>query len=219
MKLKQIFIINSIFMVGMLALSAWTWKQLPPNAQIPTRFDLSGSPITYMGKEALLICPLMVLLMIITDLVQLKIEPDKYNLRRSNKAYTAVSVATVAFFASVHVIIILTGLGKSIDVATAIDIILGLFLIVIGNYLSKIRRNHTFGVRNRWTISSKLAWQRTHRLGGWLLVINGFTFLVAGWQSNTILVIGSIIALLIISLVILPVYSYLVWKTNSNRSP
>ena len=157
MKLRQIFIINSIFMVGMLALSAWAWRQLPPNAQIPTRFDLSGSPITYMGKEALLICPLMVFLIIITDLVQLKTEPDKYNLRRSGKAYTAVSIATAAVFASVHVIIILTGLGKSIDVATAINIILGLFLIVIGNYLSKIRRNHSFGVPTRWTVSSDFA--------------------------------------------------------------
>ena len=217
MKLKQIFITNSIFMVGMLALSAWAWRQLPPNAQIPTRFDLSGSPITYMGKEALLICPLMIFLIIITDLVQLKIEPDKCNLRRSSKAYIAVSIATAAFFASVHIIIILTGLGKSIDVATAINIILGLFLIVIGNYLSKIRRNHSFGVRTRWTVSSKLAWRRTHRLGGWLLVANGFAFLVAGWQSNTVLLIGSIIGLLIISIVILPIYSYLVWKADSNR--
>ena len=219
MKLKQVFIINSIFMVGMLALSAWAWRQLPPNAQIPTRFDLNGSPITYMGKEALLICPLMVLLMIIIDFVLPKIEPNRYNLRRSSKAYTAVSIATAAFFANVHIIIILTGLGKSIDVATAINITLGLFLIVIGNYLSKIRRNHTFGVRTRWTVSSDLAWRRTHRLGGWLLIINGFTFLVAGWRSNTMLLIGSIIGLAIISLVILPVYSYLIWKADSNHSP
>ena len=202
----------------MLALSIWVWGQLPPNVQIPTRFNFDGSPTAYMGKEVLLLSPLIVLLVAVTDLILPRTEPNQRNLRRSSKAYTAVSVAIAAVFSSVHVVIILSALGKPVNVAAATNLTIGLFLIIVGNYLSKIRPNHSFGVRTRWTISSDLAWQKTHRLGGWLLVLNGFTFLIAGLSSNVTLLICSIVSLLIISLLVLPIYSYLIWRDDPNRS-
>lgn len=215
---KRIFIINMLFITAMLGLSIWAWGQLPPNAQVPVHFDIKGSPDGYMGKEGLLVIPLTTFLITMIELILPRIEPNKQNLRRSSKAYTAVSVASSILLCSVHIVIILSALGKTVDVSAVIYLTFGFFIIVMGNYLSKIRCNHFFGVRTPWTLSSDLTWQKTHRLGGWLLVLNGFTFLIAGLSSNATLLICSFVSLLIISLIVLPIYSYLIWRDDLNSS-
>ena len=148
MKLSRIFIINLLFIAAMFGLSTWAWVQLPPNAQIPTRFDFDGTPIAYMGKiGGLLLSPLIALTLAITDLILPKIEPNRDNMRRSAKAYNVFSVAIIIFFGIVHAVIVLSALEKTVNTTNVISIALGGFMIVIGNYFSKIRRNYSFGFR------------------------------------------------------------------------
>ncbi len=218
MKLKVIFIVNMLLVAAMLTLSIWAWGQLPFDAQVPVHFDIKGSADEYMGKEGLLVIPLITFLITVMYLILPRIEPKQQNLRRSSKAYTAVSIASAALLCSVHIVIIWSALGRTINVNTVIDVTMGLFLVVMGNYLSKIRCNHFFGIRTPWTLSSDLAWQKTHRLGGWLIVLHGLAFLIAGLLSNTTLFIYLVISLLIVSLVVLPIYSYFIWRSDSDRS-
>ena len=92
------------------------------------------------------------------------------------------------------------------------------FLFMQKVYLSKIRRNHSFGFRTPWTVSSDLAWHKTHRWAAWLTVVHGLMFIVAGWQSNTNLLIFTTISFLVVTIAILPVYSYFLWKSDPNRT-
>ena len=73
MRLKRIFIINMAILAGMLALSIWTWGQLPPDSRIPVRFDLEGAPLAYMGKaRGLLLTPLITFFMISSEKKKIK---------------------------------------------------------------------------------------------------------------------------------------------------
>ena len=55
-----------------------------------------------------------------------------------------------------------------------------MLFIVIGNYLPKVRPNYLVGIRTPWTLTSDLSWDRTHRIGGRLFVLEGFAFIVLG---------------------------------------
>ncbi|MDJ0590085.1 MAG: SdpI family protein [Pleurocapsa sp. MO_226.B13] len=218
MRLRRIFTLNLLFVAGMLALSIWAWVQLPADARIATRFDFDGSPIAYMNKlGGLLLLPLMTFSIALVDLILPRIEPNRDNLKRSGKAYAVFSAGIVIFFSIVHVAIVLSALEQAVDIPTIITLTLGGFLIVTGNYLSKIRRNYSFGLRTPWTLSSDLAWNKTHRWAGWFTVVHGVALMVTSVRSHTILPVIVLISFVIVSIVILPVYSYLLWKSDSNR--
>ncbi|MEL6439006.1 MAG: SdpI family protein [Cyanobacteria bacterium J06621_8] len=164
MKLSRVFTINLLIVMEMFALSFWAWGQLPTDAQIATRFAFDGSPVGYMGKtEGLLLEPLIALVFTLICPILPKIEPT--NLKRSKPAYAIFSLALVIFLSIVQGAIVFGALGKTTDTLKIIVFALGGFLIIFGNYLSKIRRNHFFGVRTPWTLSSDLAWHKTHRWG------------------------------------------------------
>ncbi|GAB4543096.1 MAG: SdpI family protein [Pleurocapsa sp.] len=218
MKLKRIFIVNLLLIAVMLGFSAWAWIQLPPDAQIPTRFDFDGAPIAYMSKVGgLLLLPLVAMAIAVINLVLPATEPNRENIKRSQKAYGATAISGMLFLTLVHVLITLSALNKSIDTSDIIALALGIFFIVIGNYLSKIRRNYTFGFRTPWTLSSSLAWHKTHRWAGWLTVMHGLLLIIAGWQSNVSLLVFFLVSFAVVSIIILPVYSYFLWKSDPNR--
>ena len=92
---------------------------------------------------------------------------------------------------------------------------------VIGNYLPKVRPNYLMGIRTPWTLASDLSWQRTHRLGGRLFVIEGLVpgrarsarrRARAGWPSRSS-------AAIVVLLVIVSAYSYQVWKVDPEKRP
>lgn len=73
------------------------------------------------------------------------------------------------------------------------------------------------GVRSPWTLSSELSWTKTHRLAGWLFVILGLLLLInaAFWEPQR--AFGIMIGGVIVCALVPYVYSYFVWKKDSNR--
>jgi uncharacterized membrane protein len=49
----------------------------------------------------------------------------------------------------------------------------GVLLMVIGNYMGKLRKNFFIGIRTPWTLASDAVWERTHRFAGPLFVAAG----------------------------------------------
>ncbi|MDT3893161.1 SdpI family protein, partial [Staphylococcus arlettae] len=50
---------------------------------------------------------------------------------------------------------------------------IGLLLIVIGNYLPKVPKNNTLGIINKWTKDNEFVWKKTHRLAAYVYIIVG----------------------------------------------
>ena len=89
--------------------------------------------------------------------------------------------------------------------------------MIIGNVLGKVRSNFVFGVRTPWTLSSDLAWNKTHRLVGRLFVLLGLAMIVVGLVGGTtaffVLLLGGIGVVLFVAFA----YSYRVWKSDPDR--
>ena len=88
------------------------------------------------------------------------------------------------------------------------------FLAIMGNYLSKVRRNFWMGVRTPWTLASDRVWNDTHRLAAWIWVaagVIGFAMVVLG-----VSIIAAFV-LLFVSALIPVVYSFVHYKSLERR--
>lgn len=215
---KLIGVISSLIVAGMLLLSLWTWRYLPDTQLIPVHYGLDGTPNRYGSKfEGLFLTPLIAAGLILLFAVIPQIDPRTQNLSRSEKAYAATWLTTIAFLASIHVATVMQALGWHVNVGSVVSVGVSVLLIIIGNYLGKVLSNFFFGIRTPWTLSSERSWNQTHRLGGRLMFLLGIgCILAAMFEANIlffVLVLGGMSGISIL----LVIYSYLLWKDDPEK--
>jgi uncharacterized membrane protein len=90
-------------------------------------------------------------------------------------------------------------------------------LVVIGNWLPKIRSNFMFGVRTPWTLTSDRTWCRTHRAAGWTFIPLGLATIVLAALMPASNLLGILAGGITVVVVGLFVYSYVVWRGAPDR--
>lgn len=60
------------------------------------------------------------------------------------------------------------------NILAMIMLLLGVMFIVIGNYMPKMKRSRTAGIKIKWTLANDENWHATHRFAGKVYVILGF---------------------------------------------
>jgi uncharacterized membrane protein len=75
----------------------------------------------------------------------------------------------------------------------------GVLLMVLGNYMSQLRKSFFIGIRTPWTLLSDAVWKRTHRVGGWLFMLAGMVMVIGAligapaWLVPTVIVAAVLI--------------------------
>ena len=114
-------------------------------------------------------------------------------------------------------IILFMALGKNIPIVFITFIFIGLFFILIGNYLPKNRQNNLAGIRISWTLNDPDNWNKTHRLTGFLFICGGIFVIIMSFLTLSTFSAAMIILSIIAILVIIPVkYSYFLYKKGKN---
>jgi uncharacterized membrane protein len=211
-ELSQLLVIAAMFVVAALL-----WSGAPD--RIPVHWNLSGDVDGYGGKFAgLLLLPLVALGVYAFLLVLPRFDPGKANYPGFAGAYTAIRISLLGLFVFVDAMTIGAMKNWPMDVARLAPIALGVLTIVLGAVMGKIRPNWFVGVRTPWTLSSKVAWVRTHRAAGWIFMLTGIAAVGAGLVNGraalwTLMVgvIGGALALV--------VYSYLLWRSDPDKVP
>ena len=90
---------------------------------------------------------------------------------------------------------------------------LGLMFLVIGNYMPKMKRNPTLGIRLPWTLANEENWNRTHRAGGRMWVAGGLVLLVFCLLPETAMIAG-MLAVIAVLAVAPCVYSYRLYRAQ-----
>lgn len=199
----------------MFIVSGITWPYA--SERIPVHWNISGNPTRYAGKfEGLFVLPLLALAIYLIPLLLPRVSPRRFDYERYGSAYQVIRTTVIALVAGLNVIAASSARGISIDMRTVFPVMLGLVMIVVGNYLGKLRRNRFVGVRTPWTSRSDESWKKTHNIGGKSFVICGLVLVIAGLLQVS-WVVAFLIASLVVNGVFLTVYSYLIWRTDSFR--
>lgn len=78
-----------------------------------------------------------------------------------------------------HIAILARALGLPIDMRRVERSVHVVLLIGLGNILPTLPRNGLIGIRTPWTLADPTVWERTHRLGGYLLIAAGLVSLAS----------------------------------------
>jgi uncharacterized membrane protein len=195
-----------------VALSVWAYPSLPPT--VATHWNLRGTPDGFSSRfMAAAIGPVVILGLTLLFRVLPRFDPRRENYAKFLGTYWLFANAVIAFMLIIHAVVLATGLGYSVRIDRLMPLFIGLLFVVIGNYLTRVEPNWFVGIRTPWTLSSDAVWRKTHRTGGWLMVIGGLAL-----ATGAVLPAGALLPLLIGVIVLIAVVpivqSYVLWKRD-----
>jgi len=202
---------------GMLSFAALAWPSTPD--QMPVHWNLYGEPDRFGGKfEGLFVVPLAGIAVYLVLAFAPRFDPGRANYAQFAQAVMILRTAVIAMLGAVYIGLQLAAHGSRIDISKLVALVIGGLFLVSGSVMGKLRPNWFFGIRTPWTLSSKEAWVKTHRLGGWLFVAGGFLIMLssvapAPWNGLAIAVVAFSVGIVTV------VYSYFVWRSDPEKIP
>jgi uncharacterized membrane protein len=184
------------------------WTELPD--QIPLHWNLQGQPDGYGSKFAFLGLAALNLLLFGLFLLLPHLDPKGKSYALAQRRWHVLQVIMHLFFTYIFFIIGLTALGYQLPVGLTIKYgLIGLFLI-LGTYLSKLRRNNFIGIKTPWTLRSDYVWHKTHRFAATIWVLSSLIMLIYNfWEKKYPWAFFAYLALLVVVPVI---YSYIIYR-------
>lgn len=202
---------------GMFALAAVTWPGAPD--RIPVHWNVHQQVDRYGGRfEGLLGIPLLALGLYLLMLTLPRIDPGRANYAAFVGAFATLRLVLAVFLAAIYGVIHLWIRGLEVRMNAVMPLLMGALFVVVGNLLGKVRPNWFVGIRTPWTLSSKDAWVRAHRTGGWVFIGGGLSFMIAAvvrtewalWVASGAFVAG---------LAAVVIQSYFVWRADPDKVP
>ena len=200
--------LSYFFIVALAILAAVLWPRLPD--PMPSHWNAAGEVDGTMAKVpgTLLLIALPVFVLIVFRIIP-AISPKGFRTDQFMGVVNLLQVITVVFTALVSIVVLLAAIGVDLDMPLIVLSGTGLLLIAIGNQLGKVRKNFFIGIRTPWTLASDEVWAKTHRLGGWMMVLAGVVMLAGGlFGLSPIYTILPVTALVLVPVV----YSYFAYR-------
>ena len=207
-----------VILVGMFIVAAVAWASAPD--RIPIHWNAAGEVDGYGSRfMGLLLTPLMTVGIYLLLKYIPRIDPARRNYETFANTYLLLRVALVVYMAFVYVVLVLSiGREETFPVADLITGSVGVLFIVLGAVMGKFRPNWFAGIRTPWTLTSKLSWTKTHRVGGWVFIATGVVTLLAAFFGSEI-AFYAMFAVMIPGIIFVVTYSYFVWRDDPDKVP
>lgn len=216
---------TALCFLAALATSVWGWVETPAGAQIPVHFDALGRADSFGPKWiGFGLMPAVILAVGALMAAAPALDPRRENLRRQPHLYLTGWIGVSVLFALLHAHIVLTVVGAAGEGVTAIvsmprlvAALLCVLIVITGNYMGKARPNFLAGVKTPWTLSSDIAWEKTHRFAGKLFVAIGIAGLIWAAAAPLGWVLPGCAAMILAAALIATAYSYFAWRAAPDR--
>ena len=172
-------------------------------AELPTHWNFQGEADDYSSKFHAMVV-IQGFLVLMNAFLCFMLDSDPKNKKQCNLVMTISKLSMPLIMLLIYIITVMAGFGREVKVSTILPIFIGLLFIAIGNYLPKIKRNYTMGIKLPWTLNSDENWRRTHRLGGICFVIIGLCIILSVFLKSEIVFLVP----LFLGAIIPAVYSY-----------
>lgn len=190
-----------LIMAGLFISSIALYPSLPE--QIPIHWNIQGEVDGYGSKfSGAFFLPFLTLGLYVLLVLLPKIDPRQENYAKFAGAYEVFKWMMILFMAVIHGVVLASSLGYAFDVTFVIKIAVGLMIMLLGNYLGKMRHNYFIGIRTPWTLANEEVWNKTHRFAGPLWVLSGLCFIIAAffnhpaafWLPMSLLMVASFVS-------------------------
>lgn len=215
-RIKMINIITWVLIVLQTVGTGIVLRILPD--EIPMHFGNDGTVDRYGSKNELLFLVFLSIFLILMfkAITKSKVESaeksedarERQSAETSRMAMTIIELVSVITMIVAETVLVVEGFNYSEELNAsdtiewmnmAMNIIIGIVMIFMGNIMPKSRNNGMFGVRTSWSRYNDETWMRSNRFGGKMSVLCGFmciimTLLVRSAYC-TLLVLGVIMVM------------------------
>lgn len=208
MKNVGTLVVATLLVAIMAVAAAWLYPQLP--AQAPSHWNLEGAVDGWAPKAWVVGVPLLAAIGLAVLIWLLPaISPRRFGIAPFRRVYDILMLTIMAVMVVVFVCTWFAGAGYQVDVGVVALVAVGVLLVVMGNFMGKLRKNFFVGIRTPWTLASDAVWERTHRMAGWLFMLAGVLLVVAALVRVPP---GAIIAIVVVLALVPAVYSYIAYR-------
>ena len=207
---KMLLVITSCIILLQTLVGIALWNQLPD--PIATHFDFHNRPDGWTSKAFTVFGMPLVLLALHWICLFVECTSNRQKLYSHKLRYLVMFIVP-----AVALLMMVVCYGHALDagfnVGRVVLPFVGALLAVTGNYMPKIRRNPTMGIRVPWTLDDDENWYKTHRFAAPVWVIGGLLLIVLGLIGYT----NWFSFCTIFAIVFLPiVYSFVLYLKNKN---
>lgn len=201
-----------------LAYAATVYPTLP--ATIPTHFGIDGQPNAWGSRDMIWFTPILfgvistALYLLIRNLP--KIDPKKA-AGAPAELYNKLSILLVVFLCAINLVIMYATVTGSVNITKVMLPLLGLFFLVMGNYMHSIKPNYFIGLRVPWTLENEDNWRKTHQLMSKYWVAGGVLMTLASLVLPRVAALIVFGAILVVMTVVPVVYSYRYFRSHPRQ--
>ncbi len=213
-------LVTPVAAIGQGLLAAYVWRFGNPGP-IPMHFGLDGTVDRYGDRTeaVMLIAGMMVLSLIVGLMIDASARmPEAGEARRRGLAIAKGLGVVVPCLVSA----LMAGLALSMKPTALVSghsvsiVLFGLFAVV-GAVMGKVPPNAFVGVRTAWSLSSRLAWDRSNRLAGRLFLGFGLIGMAASLALPQRLAMPILIGGVLIIAGLSIFESWRVWRSDPDR--
>ena len=213
-------IANILSLLGMAATGAyvaWIYPSLPD--PMPTHWNATGQVDDFTAKVfgAPLLVAIPLFIFIVFKLIPI-ISPRGFRTESFANVFNILMTASVLFGCVIGFGVARAALDPGLNMPAFVFVAVGFLLVVIGNFLGKVRKNFFLGIRTPWTLASDEVWAKTHRLGAWCFVIAGIFMAIMG-MAMPASSMTTVIAVVVIIALIPVVYSFIAYRRIEGFPP
>lgn len=216
MKNKKLLFLMGLLCLVNLAGHLYFYPSLPDTVPIHWGFD--GQPDGWGGKSSILFTASLPFAILLLLAVLPRMDPKGKNFQRFQPVYRIFLILLTVFMCGVSWLSELTVYNVLPSGGNLVNTLvmggLGLVLLVLGNYMPRIKQNYTFGCRTPWALNDEHNWNRTQRMGGIVFVVMGAVLLLVSVFATLLgetLTLALLLGALLGGSVWIYVYSYLVF--------
>ena len=197
MKNKKYWLLTSLVTLLPILAGLLLWEKLPE--QMPTHFGLDGTADGWNSRGfAVYGLPLTMLALHWALCAATRL--DKQNRGHNRKVLDLVGLIFPAMSLLLAMVIYSLALGLELNMTRVMLPLLGIFFLLIGNWLPKIKQNTTLGIKLKWTLYNEENWNKTHRFGGFVWVAGGLVLVVLSFLPMSFLWLTVAVMVLMVAL-------------------
>ena len=230
MKIK---LINIIILVVTLVVTFVVLSIMPDT--VPVHFDIHGVADRWGSKYEMLVMPGCMLAMLAFWLgidasykkkIETSFDEKEVAEAKSNlKVMQITSIITSLMFAVINGLTLYASYSqlegssvKEIDVLKMLSIVMGIFFIILGNFMPKAKNNPNLGFRLTWTRFNDNTWRKSNLIGGIAMIIQGVIMVLGGILFNGTVAMIIMLVTLVIVLPAISIYAYVVYANERDKS-
>lgn len=195
---SKILIITAIFCLLPILIGISFYDELPN--EIAIHFDINNNADNYVSKNVFVYGFPMILLVLQMFLCIVNDLGDRNKEANKKTAFVYKWIIPILSML-LYIITIMYSLGYAIDIRKVVMIILGIILIVTGNYIPKTKENLSIGFKNYKFNNEKLEIKYKNKLGLGYIII-GF-FLISTILSDAIYSVIGVLLIIVFNILLL----------------